>query len=267
MQNNQVFLFATHYYSPAILRQFREIEESTSGIGDCFLLYHQKGINPPDRRFLKGPHFIVTDSDLVSLGYAPCSNEGIVPGSGHFPLLYFYRERKYDYYWYIEYDVEFTGKWSTFFGYFNDNDADFISCHIKRHSDTPNWYWWKSLSHPVEKIPPSEMIRSFNPIFRISFDSLKHIDEMHSNGWKGHNEVLIPTLLHRKGFKIKDLDNNGNFVGSMRPYWSFICLLFKPKNKLFHPKKPFMMAVVTSTQRIFTIMRRIGSRLRNKPLL
>ena len=96
------------------------------------------------------------------------------------------------------------------------------------------------------------MIRSFNPIFRISFDSLKHIDEMHSNGWKGHNEVLIPTLLHRKGFKIKDLDNNGNFVGSMRPYWSFICLLFKPKNKLFHP-------ICIGTSRKSFIAKLIGS--------
>lgn len=54
------------------------------------------------------------------------------------------------------------------------------------------------------------MVRSFNPIYRLSNRALKVIHEKMSRGWSGHFEVLIPTILSTQGMKMTDLGNNKN---------------------------------------------------------
>ncbi len=204
------------------------------------------------------PHYICTDATISKIGYPTYSSKNsLIPGSCHFLLIEFYRKHSYKYYWYIEYDVRFTGKWRDFFNYFNNCKEDLLTSHIRRYEEESEWKFRSSLSHPTEKIENSKLLRSFNPIYRISLSALKYIDDAYQKKWEGHCELTFPTFLYNGGFKIRDFGGNGQFVypedknkfyidhssyklfdGSMRYLNPHVWLLNKPKNKLFHPVKP-----------------------------
>jgi len=159
--------------------------------------------------------FPFTDDILLDLNYRPLKNN-LIPGSCHFALLNFYlSNRNYDYYWYIEDDVIFNGKWSTFFNYnVKDHSTDFRSCHIRTFQDEPFWAWWKTLNHPQYRISNNLLLRSFNPIFQISNNALSFLDFSLTSGWAGHYEVLIPTLLNLNGYIISDFGGSGQIARS-----------------------------------------------------
>lgn len=153
------------------------------------------------------------DCILHSLGFTPIA-QNIVPGSTHFPLLKFYNLKPtYQYYWLIEDDVYYNGKWDNFFSFFENTDADFISCHIRSQIQDPSWHWWSSLYKisDKEKTSINSKIASFNPIYRISNIALKYLQEQLKAGWVGHHEVLIPTLLYSAGFTLMDLGSDKDF--------------------------------------------------------
>lgn len=57
-------------------------------------------------------------------------------------LLAFYRKfPQYAYYWIIEYHVDFSGRWSDFFGSFDHNEADLLCTNLHRHPVNPDWDW------------------------------------------------------------------------------------------------------------------------------
>lgn len=253
--NKQVFLFATHFYSRKVLRDFKALQKATKNFGPCLILYHQKDNENVHPSILKLPHYIFTYESLSRLGYKCFIDNQLVPASNHFPLLLFSRENEYCFYWYIEYDVRFNGRWEDFFSYFTVAKEDFLTSHIRRYYDEPEWEWW-ILRHPIKQIMVTECLRSFNPIYRISYDALRYIDKMHANGWQGHHEILFPTLLNKGAFKIRDFGGSGVFAstqdkkmfyddssshslldGSLRHRDSYTWLFYKPRNKLYHPVK------------------------------
>jgi hypothetical protein len=137
--------------------------------------------------------------------------ETVVPGSAPFSLIHFARAHpEYDYFWIIEFDVRFRGFWKTFFQSFHETQYDFVASHIHTFQEEPYWFFW-NLEHHTDSIPLEERIRCFHPIYRISKKALQFIDLKLSEGWKGHSEVLIPTLLHRNHFTIGDFGGNGPF--------------------------------------------------------
>jgi hypothetical protein len=173
--------------------------------------------------------------------------EKLVPGNAHFPLLQFYREFPgYHYYWLIEHDVRFSGDWRLFFYELRECDADFLTCHVRNYENAPNWDWWQ-LDHPEHNIKRPDMLASFNPIYRISNRSLSFLHQKLIEGWKGHNEVLFPTLLCRHGFKILDMGGQGIYTPQhwKDKFYTAETLKYRPvfkrpgnmKNLLYHPVK------------------------------
>lgn len=211
MKKDTVILFVTHRLSDTILDRFNVLKNQTDSFADVVLLYQKEentGIDiPQDINW-----YTFNVESLNELDYNPIC-ETIIPGSNHFALLRFYRDHPaYHYYWNIEYDVCFSGKWSRFFNEFSSGDADFLSSHLKRYADYPDWMWWDTMDTQLLSIPKSEYIKSFNPIYRISNKALALLDSMLANGLKGHHEVLIPTLLHYYHLKLVDFGGNGEFV-------------------------------------------------------
>lgn len=207
----QSFLLLTNKTSIPLIQKYREIFEASRDIGDTVLLYHlDKGKPFVNAEGVK--YFTFTDEVLSSLNYFPLGFT-LVPGSNHFPLLKFYLSHPhYDYYWCIEDDVEYTGDWGAFFKDFYTLDSDFISSHIRRYRDEPEWHWWSALAHPYTTIPQEKRIRSFNPIYRISRNAMELIHRALLSKWCGHHEVLIATLLYESGYSIHDFGGKGEFV-------------------------------------------------------
>lgn len=255
--DEQVFLFVTHMFSEDIIKEFKKLQLATKELGPSYILYHASNNQKINPKILDLPHFICTRSSIANIGYPTySSNNSLVPGSSHFLLMEFYRKHPYKNYWFIEYDVRFTGNWKDFFNYFNSSNEDLLTTHIRKHEEQ-SWVFWNSVSHPTEKIETSKLLRSFNPIFRISLPAAKYIDKKYQDKWRGHYELTLPTFLHNAGFKIRDFGGIGQFthpedvnkfyVESTGDLHDDICMRFKdphlwiinkPRNKLIHPVKP-----------------------------
>jgi hypothetical protein len=244
--SDHVFLIATHILTDKVFNLCRQISLATSGMGETWILYHQKdGNSLPLHENL--PVFSFTDAILTELKYIPIADT-LIPGSNHFSLLsYFHMHPRFRYYWYIENDIIFTGSWDKFFNTFLEYKTDLISSHIELYCEKPLWPWWNTLQHPSRKIPPEERISSFNPVYRLSANALRFIHDALSDAWSGHHEVLLPTLLYQNQFTLMDFGGTGNFVppGFRNRFYTWQTHRWRPvfqsagslSNKIYHPVK------------------------------
>jgi hypothetical protein len=259
--SKQIILLMTDKDSPVIEQQYQVIQKSLKQNSEICLAFHCKD-NPLPLFIEETKHFVFTNSILTNLGFKAI-RDSLLPGSNHFPLLEFYRNNPdYDFYWVIEDDVRFNGDWSVLFDSLNEISSDFITCRIRDWKIDPTWYWW-DLSHPFKKVPLDKRINSFNPIYRISNIALNFINMALLDGWIGHHEVLLPTLLKYGGYQIADFGGDGKYVlpgFENRFYYANkpfpadptenATMRFRPPydkpgnkpNKLYHPVKDFYIA-------------------------
>ena len=175
------------------------LDAGIPGAGEIAMKYEHCFIIDPDDLFLRLP-------------YPRIEGFGILHHS-HFPVLaFFLSHRDYDYYWFIEFDVRYTGDWGLFLQSFEPFTHDFIASHIRHYHEEPLWYWWDTLRHPIKTIERDNRLRSYNVIFRISNRALGYIDREQRNGWQGFNEVSLPTLLNHGGYRIMDFGGDGDFT-------------------------------------------------------
>lgn len=242
----QAVLYLTNKSNEWTLSAFHALEQSLQGKADVYFAYHQQGdVLPVSLQNIENL-FVFTSDVLNELGYTPIEKGKLVPGSNHFPLLKFYKENQgYDYYWLVEDDVRFSSEWKDFFGSFASCTSDFLSSVIETKAENPTWYWWTSLKTGNEVIAEEKLLKSFNPIYRLSRQALACIDAYLRIGWMGHYEVLLPTLLYNKGFLLEDFGGEGTFV---RPennakFYDDTSMRIAPvlpddrKSYLFHPVK------------------------------
>lgn len=242
----QAVLYLTNKSNEWTLSAFHALEQSLQGMADVYFAYHQQGdVLPVSLQNIENL-FVFTSDVLNELGYTPIEKGKLVPGSNHFPLLKFFKENQcYDYYWLVEDDVRFSGDWKDFFDSFASSTSDFLSSVIETKAENPTWYWWTSLKTGNEVIAEEKLLKSFNPIYRLSSQALVCIDAHLRIGWMGHYEVLLPTLLYNKGFLLENFGGEGTFV---RPennakFYDDTSMRIAPvlpddrKNYLFHPVK------------------------------
>lgn len=257
--NNQAILFCAHTYRKAAFLEFKRIFRAAESMGPCLVLWDRSGSPRHQHKVSRFPRHEFDLQSLSSLKLPLLCESNITPGCVHFPLIQYAHAHPFEYYWLIEHDVRFTGNWSLLFDYFESADDDLIGTHIERHTTlSSQWYWWSSLTHPTKKIPDTQKLRCFMPIYRISLRALLYIERMHKQGWVGHMELLIPTLLAQGGFKLRDFGGVGEFVGpadrnrfyldygwdqetmqkgTMRWQPPHYFVWYKPNNKLYHPVK------------------------------
>lgn len=210
-QPKQAFLFLTHYLSPEVIGSFERIVSATDTLGHAYIVFHQKQ-KPLPAVLQQYDHHLFTDETLKQLNY-PIIGQSLVPGHTHFPIFQFiHTYPDFDYYWVIEDDVDYTGDWFKFFDTFTSIDYDFLSCHIRPYKDEPDWWMWDSLQHDKQEIALEQRLRSFNPIYRLSKRAFQYLHTQMSEGWRGHYETLVPTLLNLGGFSIADIGGRGQFV-------------------------------------------------------
>ena len=254
----KVVLLSTHIINNFVLQKYRRLYNDLHNSDyDVVLL-----LNMEEEYEYDIPDDIVcftTNSESINeLGYEPIE-ETLLPGSCHFPVLRFFIDNpEYHHYWFIEYDVEFTGKWDVLM---NDCDTnldgyDFLSCHIERFDETnKDWGWWHHCND--SGYPLTECIKGFNPICRYSNKALDCLNKYLKQGYSAHSEVMLTTCLYHHVFKIGDIGGTGEFTlhgyrnkyyvqgrgvnnGTMR--WRPLYTMEEiealgTNNKLFHPIK------------------------------
>ena len=265
-------LLLSHVVELEIYRHYERLESEKLPTQDLFFLCDNTNNAFDDRK--DGPKYVIfTSTHLQELGYpnktgAPYpddardenphhKNFNMPPGNGDLPILYFYRSHpNYDYYWVVEYDVRFSGHWSDFFAAFEHSTSDLLATTLCRFSEIPTWYHWDSLDLLDGPASKDGAIRGFFPVLRLSRRALEILDETYSAGAGGHQECLMPTVLHRAGLSIEDIGGTGEFVkaGNENRFYSNTrdadhlspgSFVFRPvkrrpgakANKLWHPVK------------------------------
>lgn len=210
-----VVLILTHRLDDATVDLFRSIQNDLpEGFETKILLHDEQGDQ-------SGKNHGMNDHDLIRFNYAgistlkiPLLRGAIVPGSSHFPLYYFYEktENQYDYYWLIESDVRFSGNWFDFFSYFENKRKDLVCAHLAVSKTNPKWYWWELKQPNGEIVPKRKCIRSFLPVMRLSNRAIGMLIDRQREGWSGHAEVLVPSLVKFSRMKLLDVGGTGKFT-------------------------------------------------------
>lgn len=212
--SRQAILFLTHRINDQILSRFERID--SPALWDKFILLDCTDTAPP---VSSRPIVPFDFSQICAVGYTPFRRGKITPGSNHFPVIEFGAQRsEYSFIWVVEFDVIYTGKWACLFQCIS-TDPGLVATKIRRFKSHVRWrYWniWNRSSPTPPEIPRNERIASFNPIYRLSRDSIQYLRKMYLEGWCGHHEVTMATLLHRGGFSLEELGGCGEFTPPQR---------------------------------------------------
>lgn len=259
---SEAVLFACHIVNEEAIRRYEKLSGDLSGLCDVYWALQVDNKTTPFLPHIQDDRlFSFSYDDLNTLRYSPIAPT-LVPGSLHFIMgLFFQQHPQYARYWFMEYDVMFTGNWSSFIGLLSQSDADMIASHIEfRCKANEFWPWWNSLSFPCDNcVDYSMQIKSFCPVFRLSSHALSFLDKcLQKPNLKGHCESLLCTVLHSNGFSVEDFGGNGIFTPChlrnffykqdgnsdtecslrWRPYvTSSEIILSNRKNTIYHPVK------------------------------
>jgi hypothetical protein len=153
--------------------------------------------------------------EICDKGYRPLRPRSIMPGSNHFPVIEFaVTHLEFDFVWALEFDVVYTGDWCDVLDCV-DPSVDFVATHFRRFEEEPQWPWWNMVqSRPdgINRLPRSQLLASFNPIFRLSRRAAQFLKRQYIGGWIGHYEITMATLLKENGFRLEELGGDSAYT-------------------------------------------------------
>jgi len=164
----------------------------------------------------------------------------------HFRMLTYYKSHPhYDYYWFFDDDVDFTGDIKAFLNNYKYHHYDFLAIQAFKKDNYPEFphiskinnrmggshgAWLDWCPGPGDNFQSiNKHIGSFFPIVRFSNRAMKFLEDLHNDGFYGYSEGFAPT----------SLASNGYDVGSMMDEYNNF---FIPNNTdcvLYHKNIPF----------------------------
>ncbi len=258
-------LFLSHRTDTPTLRAFDQLQAGSPDPHRCIFLHDADALGMAPDALADRPSAGFHTEELAQLGY-PMIGSRLIPGHAHFPVLDWLLKHpdasNVEHVWLIEHDVRYAGRWNDFFNRFANGDADLLTARIVGQPGEPDWEWW-DLTHPTESIPLAERRRAFLPVYRLSRRAAETLHTRQLDGWTGHFETLVPTLLHHAGLHLADFAHypgkpndltpapiactvhGVNRVGKLRrggfryrPPFVFANPLGLRRGQLIHPVKP-----------------------------
>lgn len=206
-------VFLVHYFDREIERRFDRLQAECAQRCDVFVLA-EKGTPVPERLKSEARFFEFARIRRMARSII---GDRVVPGNAHLRAIDFYRrEPGYRHYWFIEYDVVYTGRWDALMASLDDDDADLIASCVRDPEEDPRWHWIRTFDSGPDTVPADRRVVAFLPIFRISAAGLAAVDERVASGWTGHFEALLPTALAFRGMTISDFGGSGPFTPEAR---------------------------------------------------
>lgn len=198
-------VFRAHYLDDFVIRQFHSLKSCEDKIqAKVFLSFD----GDAGERVVAAKHFHRFTAEDARIKFANCNKEKPLWYNPDYIILDFWQKHpNFDYYWLIEYDVFWAGRWEEFFVRFLNNDCDFVTTALKTRSDIfgaryvqPQWVWWQHINYQ-----PQFLVGCFFPVNRFSQKALKTLTEAYSKGLHGYSELLVPTVLYNAGCSLDDL--------------------------------------------------------------
>jgi hypothetical protein len=210
-----VVLFTTHVLNPLVEAHYRKLRIELPAGWDLLLFYDEGRLSRRSVTRVAGNAVLPHDNESWKRFKRPGRFfPEKIPGNED-GLLFSAMDRLPDYawYWYIEYDMAFSGNWRTFFDAWQASDSDILAVNMIRRTATPDWPLWKSMEPPEDEGPDTgACIRAHHAISRLSRRTLEVLRPIYQLGWAGHSEALLTTLAARNGLKVEDIGGDGEFV-------------------------------------------------------
>jgi hypothetical protein len=241
----------THRFDGFVQKQFSTLKRQIPSDFEIFIMAEEGTVVP--EAFLKQTHFF--DFSKIKSRASEYIGSSVVPGNMHLAALDFFEKTpQFKYYWFIEYDVFFTGNWADLFEFFSNDSTDLLCPRIKTVLEDLNWDWLHTIRMPSVIMPKENWKIGLFSIYRISNRGLHAVNRKVSEGWSGHFEGLLVNMIENSGFSFAQLGGNGTFTplerkklflsqpNSGKPYFRFrpvISFIPFKKNILVHPVKHF----------------------------
>ena len=144
-----VIVFLAHVFDEEIERRFFKLKQECSELCDVVVLAEQGSTIPPNI----APFTRFFDFSALKQMAKSVISSGIVPGNCHLRSIDYYRRfPHYRHYWFVEYDVVYTGNWGHLISSLADDPSDLLASHVRTLADEPDWYWRKSFSTGTDPI-------------------------------------------------------------------------------------------------------------------
>lgn len=178
--SKQLILYICHIVNEETLWRYRRLKEDVSPLNmDVLWVYNQKpgvSVSFPDYVWYDS----ITDEEVYAgVEYAAPDAAGMslqFQGPNYMAMKMALKYDKYDYVWYLEYDVCYSGNWKTFFDKMNTLAHDFICERVTSRYNEPNWFWWK---YSREFKPWNRSFKSVNCISRLSRRFINALEDMY----------------------------------------------------------------------------------------
>lgn len=214
-------VFRTHYCVPEIEARIDKLRKDIAALceeTDVHVLTEVETAIPV--RLLN----IRTSFDYAeySAGFTGLIGDKVVPGNCHLPALFFAeRYPQYDDYWFVEFDVVYSGNWGRFLNAFREEKADLLASNIRKAEDQPGWTWLPGFNAPDAN---PQRIAGFFPIYRINKAALAAVRDACARRWVGHFEILMPTAIHAAGLTLSDFGGVGEWTPPERRNRHYLAL-------------------------------------------
>ncbi len=141
----------------------------------------------------------------------------------------------FDALWFLEYDVDYSGHWKTFFTRSEKTSADLIAFRFQRPEDNPEWTHWKTFAWPDGAQP----MACFIPAMRVTRALVKEYKrEMDTGAWGGNVEATIPSVALNLGLPIINMGAGAEFSqpDDLKPVMDHATFGFRParSSSYFH---------------------------------
>jgi hypothetical protein len=209
MNSHNAIVWLSYFDDPEAEAAFDKLSSEASKWGGVIKVRHD-----PQESRERGPSEIsVSDADIAAAlptRFDQMRRLGRAVNRGFPDLLQFAVVQKlpdFDFYWFLEYDVDFTGSWSTFFSAFADNPADLLGTTLYPRSLSEGWFHWNWFKSPAD-VDTRNVVRGFFPINRISRRFIQSYSQQ-AEKWEGHREALFPSIALYSGLAVEDIGGDG----------------------------------------------------------
>jgi len=269
--------FVSHRLDESVVARFEKLQREVPPGHRVFFLYDATGAS--DRELAEARETVGDGlwrfeiSEVINVDYPGSLIEADPenPLFGNIDNLYLHfadAEPRFSRYWFVEYDVAYSGHWSEFFVAFADSDADLLGTTLTPYERLPDWWWWPTFD-PEPDLNRSRWLRGFFPVVGLSPAALEQLEEGYRAGWSGHHEAILPTMLNHAGLRIEDVGGDGPYVAprNMNRFYTNTpgrhalspgTFTYRPtrpspglaRGKLWHPVKPDKGYVPAYIQRL-----------------
>jgi len=212
-----LFTIVTHKFDPAVCRHIERVGSELRR-DYKFLVYYDVTSAPDFRLTIDECQTLPFDFAKIRPKFPLLAQAKIAPGNqytAYIDLLHLFPEIKY--FWFVEYDVRFSGNWRVLVDICNQSRADMLGVHIRTREEIPDWDWWPSIRNEFDPGRQLPGVRAFGWVSRLSRDALELIAKRCvEEGWTGHMEALLPSLLCDAGMRIEEIGGRGPFTPKER---------------------------------------------------